>query len=265
MSDKVLSEVSRPKIIEMPILLEPPFPTFTPHPLRENLNKQLASLIFVNTSPHKLIFKIVPNSTAIRYSIHPEIDYLGPNACRLIGISISEAPQPKKEHDFTYKVLALNPTESFGISAMQYWEENRLEYNGQLHEAQFVCLEPEAELQLDSSHRIISRTSRDNNETKALLSIEYPKRIRRHTALLNHSTTSNDSCSDSPIYHRKQSVFEDIVRETAIHSKIQCHCQCHCTNLNHYFWQEAATMRSFFYGFVFAFICSALLIIRKNR
>lgn len=89
---------SRPKITDMPIVLEPSFPTFTPRPVKENLNKQTANLIFVNTSPYKLIFKIVPNSADINYSIHPEIDYLAPNGCRLIGISISEAPQPKKVH-----------------------------------------------------------------------------------------------------------------------------------------------------------------------
>uniref|UniRef100_A0A1I7VD22 MSP domain-containing protein n=2 Tax=Loa loa TaxID=7209 RepID=A0A1I7VD22_LOALO len=87
---------SRPKITDMPILLEPSFPMFTPRPLKENLNKRTANLIFVNTSPHKLIFKIVPNSTDINYSIRPEIDYLAPNGCRFIGISINDAPQPKR-------------------------------------------------------------------------------------------------------------------------------------------------------------------------
>ncbi|VDM92447.1 unnamed protein product [Onchocerca ochengi] len=258
MSDKLPNDVSKPKIIEMPVVVEPSFPMFTARPLKENLNKQVANLIFVNTSSHKLIFKIVPNSTDIHYSIHPEIDYLAPNGCRLIGISISETPQPKREHDFTYKILALNPAECFGISAVQYWEQNQLENsNQQFQEAQFVCLEPEAESQLDSSHRIISRSLHErDNKSKAILSIEYPKRIQRHTALLDRSTVSDNSYPNSPIYYRKQLLSKDILSEMN---------HCHCINLNHYFWQEAATMRSFFYGYIFAFICFALLIIRKNK
>lgn len=95
-SIKMPADGSRPKITDMPVVLEPPFPTFTPRPLKENLNKQTANLILVNTSPHKLIFKIVPNSTDINYLIQPEIDYLAPNGCRLIGISINDTPKPKK-------------------------------------------------------------------------------------------------------------------------------------------------------------------------
>ncbi|VIO97000.1 Uncharacterized protein BM_BM12800 [Brugia malayi] len=249
---------SRPKITDMPVVLEPPFPTFTPRPLKENLNKQTANLILVNTSPHKLIFKIVPNSTDINYLIQPEIDYLAPNGCRLIGISINDTPKPKKEHDFTYKVLALNPTESFGLSAIQYWEQNQPENNAHLlQEAQFVCLEPE----MESPHR--KQQHRIDNDMKVSLSTEYAKRIRRHTALLDHSRTSNDSESNSPVYYKKQLVPKDIDAEIVTDSKNDYHCQC--TNSNHYFWQEAATMRSFFYGFIFAFICSAILVIRKNR
>lgn len=96
---------SRPKITDMPVVVEPSFPTFTPRPLKENLNKQTANLILVNTSPYKLIFKIVPNSTDINYSIHPEIDYLAPNGSRFVGISISEAPHPNKVFYFSTVLL----------------------------------------------------------------------------------------------------------------------------------------------------------------
>lgn len=96
MAGKILDDGARPRISEMPIMVEPPFPTFMPRPLKENLNKQTANFLLVNTSPHKLIFKIVPNSTDINYSIRPEIDYIAPSGCRYVGISISEAPQPKK-------------------------------------------------------------------------------------------------------------------------------------------------------------------------
>ncbi|KAL3999033.1 MSP (Major sperm protein) domain family protein [Acanthocheilonema viteae] len=247
---------ARPKITDMPVVVEPSFPMFTPRPLKENLNKQTANLILVNTSPYKLIFKIVPNSANINYSIRPEIDYLAPNGCRLIGISISEAPEPKREHDFTYKVLALNPTECFGISAVQFWDQNQLENNGHLlQEAQFVCLEPEAESSLASSYHSISRR-RIDNEPKISLSSKYPKRIRRHTVLFDHAKTLTDP-QHSPIYYKKQTISKDIFPEI-----IQC--PCHCANSNQYFWQKAATMRSFFYGFAFAFICSVLLFIRKK-
>ncbi|VDK84308.1 unnamed protein product [Litomosoides sigmodontis] len=251
----MLDDDSRPKVIDMPVVVEPSFPTFTPRPLKENLNKQTANLMLVNTSPYKLIFKIVPNSTDINYSIRPEIDYLTPNGSRLVGISISEAPQPKKEHDFTYKVLVLNSTEGFGISAVQFWEQKQLENIGnKLQEAQFVCLEPEPESPLDSSHYGVTR-KRVDSETKTPQFSEYPKRLRRQTVFHDCSPTSQPI---SPAYCKKQSVLNDIFPEIP-------QCPCHCTNSNHYFWQEAATMRSFFYGFALAFICSAFFIVRKKQ
>nr|CDQ01816.1 Bm12800, isoform b [Brugia malayi] len=114
---------------------------------------------------------------------------------------------------------------------------------------------------MESPHR--KQQHRIDNDMKVSLSTEYAKRIRRHTALLDHSRTSNDSESNSPVYYKKQLVPKDIDAEIVTDSKNDYHCQC--TNSNHYFWQEAATMRSFFYGFIFAFICSAILVIRKNR
>uniref|UniRef100_A0A915Q151 MSP domain-containing protein n=1 Tax=Setaria digitata TaxID=48799 RepID=A0A915Q151_9BILA len=241
---------------EIPIVVEPSFPVFAPRPLKENLNKQMANLIMVNTSPHKLIFKITPNTTDVRYSIRPEIDYLSPHGSRLIGISISDAPQPKREHDFTYKVVALNPAECFGISATQYWEQNRLENDvGQLHEAQFVCLEPDAESKLLSSHRITTRLINDHEAKTSLTSDEYPKRIRRYTALVDEPIDYYTSPINSSAYPRKQSVRKDSNTELSYP----------CMNANESFWYNATAMRSFLYGFLFAFVCSTVLVIRKNR
>ncbi|CAG9529805.1 unnamed protein product [Cercopithifilaria johnstoni] len=248
----------RPKTTDMPIVVEPSFPTFTPRPLKENLKKQTANLILVNTSPYRLIFKIVPNTINIKYSIRPEIDYLAPNGCRFVDISINETPRSKREHDFTYKVLVLNSTESFGLSPVQFWDQNQLDHNDhQLQEAQFVCLESETESPLSSSHRSISHR-RIDNEPKVSLVDEHHKQIQRHTALFDHSRTSNDPQPISSTYHRKQSMLKNISPEIIQYP-------CNCTNSNHYFWQEAATLRSFFYGFALACICSALLIFRKKQ
>lgn len=87
---------NKPVISEMPIVLEPAFPIFAPRPVKDNLNKQSAHLLFVNTSSFKLIFKITANVSNINYSIRPLVDYLPPRGCRFIAVSINETPQPKK-------------------------------------------------------------------------------------------------------------------------------------------------------------------------
>uniref|UniRef100_A0A0R3RJ52 Major sperm protein n=1 Tax=Elaeophora elaphi TaxID=1147741 RepID=A0A0R3RJ52_9BILA len=224
MSTKMSDNISRPKITYMPIIVEPAFPTFTLRPIKGNLNQQTANLIIVNTSPHKLIFKIVPKSSDVSYSIRPEIDYLAPNGCRLVGISINQAPQPKRKHDFTYKVLALNPNESFGISAVQFWEQNQLENNGwyiekciitnstsaaPLQEAQFVCLEAEVESSLDSSKRSVPRVRRKriDNEPKLSSSADDPIRMRRRVSSLDHSETSNYPQQKLSLHYKFQSIF----------------------------------------------------------
>ncbi|VDN32122.1 unnamed protein product [Gongylonema pulchrum] len=202
---------AKPIINEMPIALEPAFPIFTPRPIRENPYKQTAHLLFVNTTSFKLIFKITAPLSSINYSIRPPVDYLLPRGCRYITVSISEPPQPKKEHDFTYKVAALAASDGLGMTAAQYWEQNRLDNNGQLREliyslqyrqlqeGQFVCVEPEAEAKTPSIQRSFSGATLAGGK---LTASEYQNRFRRHTSPFDQQVPTETIPQNSPIYHR---------------------------------------------------------------
>ncbi|VDN01147.1 unnamed protein product [Thelazia callipaeda] len=243
---------------EMPVEIEPPFPFFTPRPLKENLNKQTANLLVVNTTPFKLIFKIIPNNKDINYIVRPVVGYVTPHGCRFTAVSMSENPSPKKEHDFTYKVVILQTNESFGISAEEFWDKNQLDTDTRrVQEAQFICVEPEHGATHESYRRVIPSIYDITSEKSP--SVDYLKRLRRNTNLLDGRAVLSTPAVDSPSYSRRKSRSGRTARTDSDR------CFCVCCDPNNYFWQSAKGMRSFFYGFLLSFVLSGFLFLRCKR
>lgn len=77
----------------------------------------------------RLLFKIEANPN-LKYLIRPSIDYIMPNGSRFVSISMDAALNPKKEHQFTCKIVALLDDEGHGLSADQFWKQGRVEKSG---------------------------------------------------------------------------------------------------------------------------------------
>ncbi|KHN81348.1 hypothetical protein Tcan_08524, partial [Toxocara canis] len=272
------------------VAIEPGFPLFAPRPSTQLPLKRTANMVLVNISSLRLIFKIEHSDSAEakKYLVRPDVDYLPPHGCRSVTISIlNDPPQPGKEHEFIYHIVPLGADDGLGMSAKEYWKSKNLDKGSdkRTQEGQFICIEPEprsgnsmlgirrqlsrpdvaARASLSTSVKdVMERSSHENTTFGQFVMKPAPSVVNKLVAVdeeLIGPLAVNAAAYQRVPSRRRQADNES---DEALRSVTLCKCQLSLES-KRYFWQSAAAMRAFCYGFILALIPMGIIALKKSH